>query len=258
MSSKDKKAKQIIKKAYAEVALKSGSGSGCCCSCRCGSQDEQAATQISKSIGYSDEEINAVPEANLGLGCGNPTVLGSIKEGDTVLDLGSGAGFDCFLAVKKVGKSGKIIGVDMTKEMVSKAKSIAKKYGYTNVEFRLGDIEDLPVETGTIDVIISNCVINLAPNKSKVFKEASRVLKKGGKMFLSDIVLLKELEEKQKNDDKLLSGCVAGALLKDDYLNKIAESGFSVKILSEDKEISERQYKGIALESLKLEATKCN
>ena len=255
MALKDKEAKQIVKKAYAKVARNSSS---CCSSCGCSSQDDQDATQISKSIGYSDEEINEAPEANLGLGCGNPTVLGSIKEGDTVLDLGSGAGFDCFLAVKKVGKSGKVIGVDMTEEMVNKAKSIAKKYEYPNVEFRLGDIENLPVKTGSVDVIISNCVINLAPNKSKVFKEAYRVLKSGGKMYVSDIVLLKELDEKQKNDNELISGCVAGALLKKDYLNKIEQSGFEVKILSEDKEISERQYQGIALESLKLEATKNN
>ena len=256
MISKEKKVKQTVKKAYAKVVSKSESTSGGCCSCGCGSQNEQNATQISKSVGYSDEEINAVPEANLGLGCGNPTVMGNIKEGDTVLDLGSGAGFDCFLAAKKVGKSGKVIGVDMTKEMVSKAEEIANKHGYTNVEFRLGDIENLPVETGTVDVIISNCVINLAPNKAKVFDEAYRVLKKGGKMYVSDIVLLKELDDKQKNDSELISGCVAGALLKDDYLNKIVKSGFNVKILSEDKEISQRQYQGIALESLKLEATK--
>ena len=254
MSPKDKEVKRTVKKAYAKVATQNKSG--CCCSCGCGSQDDQGATQISKSIGYSDGEINSVPEANLGLGCGNPTALGTIKEGDTVLDLGSGAGFDSFLALKKVGTTGKVIGVDMTKEMVKKAKTIAKKYDYTNVEFRLGDIEKLPVETESVDVIISNCVINLAPNKSKVFNEAYRVLKNGGKMYVSDIVLLKDLDEKQKNDNELISGCVAGALLKQDYLNKIKQSGFVVKILSEDKEISERQYQGIAVESLKLEATK--
>ena len=159
--------------------------------------------KISKSIGYSDEEINTVPEANLGLGCGNPTALGEIKEGDTVLDLGSGAGFDCFLAAKKVGKSGKVIGVDMTEEMVDKAEvNCQRNTTNTNVEFRLGDIENLPVETGSVDVIISNCVINLAPNKSKVFNESYRVLKNGGKMYVSDIVLLKELNEKQRNDNE--------------------------------------------------------
>ena len=173
-----------------------------------------------------------------------------------MLDLGSGAGFDAFLAAKKVGKSGKVIGVDITEEMVNKAQSLAAKYDYSNVEFKLGDIENLPIETGSIDVVISNCVMNLAPDKSKVFNEAYRVLRKGGRIYLSDIVLEKELSDKQKNDKDLLSGCVAGALLKKDYLRKIENAGFEVKILSEDKEISERQYQGIALESIKLEATK--
>jgi SAM-dependent methyltransferase len=249
---KDKEVKQTVKKAYAKIASESGS----CCSSSCSCGDLTSPQEISKSIGYSEEEMNAVPEANLGLGCGNPTALGSIREGDVVLDLGSGAGFDCFLAAKKVGKSGKVIGVDMTKEMVKKAKSLAKRYGYTNVEFRLGEIEKLPVENESIDVIISNCVINLAPDKSKVFKDAHRVLRDGGRMYVSDLVILKELSEAQKNDKALLSGCVAGALLKDDYLNKIEKAGFKVKILSEDKDISERQYKGIALESIKLEAIK--
>ena len=200
--------------------------------------------------------MNAVPEANLGLGCGNPTALGKIKEGDVILDLGSGAGFDCFLASKKAGKTGKVIGVDMTEEMVNKAKGLAKKNGYANVEFRLGDIEDLPVESGTIDVIISNCVINLAPDKSKVFKEAYRVLKTEGRMYVSDIVLLEELSEEQRNDEELLSGCVAGALLKQDYIEKIKQAGLKVRVLSEDIDISKTQYNGLALESIKIEATK--
>ncbi len=242
-----------MKQAYSKIATASSSS---CCSCGCGSVDTKAAEQISKSIGYSDEEINNVPEANLGLGCGNPTALGKITEGDVVLDLGSGAGFDCFLAAKKVGKTGKVIGIDMTEEMLAKATALSKKYGYSNVEFRLGDIEKLPVEDNSVDVIISNCVINLAPDKSKVFKESYRVLKSGGKMYVSDIVLLKELSEEQKNDEALLSGCVAGALLKHDYIGKIEEAGFKVKVLSEDKEISQTQYGGLALESIKIEATK--
>lgn len=249
---KDKEVKKAVKQAYSKIASESES----CSCCGCGCNDQNAAQVISKSIGYSDEELTAVPEANLGLGCGNPTALGSIKEGDVVLDLGSGAGFDAFLVAKKVGKSGKVIGVDMTEEMVNKAQSLAAKYDYFNVEFKLGDIENLPVENGSIDVVISNCGINLAPDKSKVFNEAHRVLRKGGKIYLSDIVLLRELSDKQKNDKKLLSGCVAGALLKKDYLRKIETAGFEVKILAEDKEISERQYQGIALESIKLEATK--
>jgi arsenite methyltransferase len=250
---KDKDVKKTVKQAYAKIAAESETCSSCC---SCGCNDQNAAQEISKSIGYSDKELNVVPEANLGLGCGNPTALGNIKEGDVVLDLGSGAGFDCFLAAKKAGSSGRVIGFDMTEEMVNKAESLAAKYGYTNVEFRLGDIENLPVQSESIDVVISNCVINLAPDKSKVFNEAYRVLRNGGRMYVSDIVLLKELSDKQKNDRELLSGCVAGALLKDDYLRKIERAGFEVKILSEDKEISARQYHGIALESLKLAATK--
>jgi len=244
---KEKEVKQIVKKAYSKKARESGS---CCC------DDSRGFQEISKSIGYSDEELSEVPEANLGLGCGNPTAFGKIREGDVVLDLGSGAGLDSFLSSKKVGKSGKVIGVDMTEEMVDRARSIAKKYGYTNVEFRLGEIENLPVEDKSIDVVISNCVINLAPDKLKVFKEAYRALRNGGKMFISDIVLLKGLSEEQKNDKELLSCCVGGALLKQDYMNKIKQAGFKVKIISEDKKISERQYNGMALESIKIEATK--
>jgi arsenite methyltransferase len=245
----NKQVKKTVKEAYSKIAVKGGS----CCSCGCGKVDVE---NISKNIGYSDDELKTVPEANLGLGCGNPTALGKINEGDVVLDLGSGAGLDCFIASKKVGKTGKVIGVDMTDEMVNKSKSIAKKYGYINVEFRLGDIENLPIDSNSVDVIISNCVINLAPDKDKVFSEAHRVLRKGGKMYVSDIVLLKELSKKQKNDKDLLSGCVAGALMKQDYIDRIKKAGFKVKILSEDKKISKTQYNGIALESVKIEATK--
>jgi ArsR family transcriptional regulator len=246
---KDNKTKQIVKKHYGEIA-----GGGSCCSCNCGGQVENE--QIAKSIGYSDEEIKSAGVANLGLGCGNPTGMGEIKEGETVLDLGSGAGFDCFLAAKKVGKTGKVIGVDMTEEMVERARANAKKQDYNNVEFKLGDIENLPIEDNSIDVVISNCVVNLAPDKSKVFKEVYRVLKKGGRMYISDIVLLDNLTQEQKENEDLIAGCVAGALLKDDYLKIIKDVGFEVKILSEDKDISKRQYQGIPLESLKIEAKK--
>ncbi len=242
--------KQNIKEAYGKIA-QNNSGCGCGTSC-CSTTNEET----SKSIGYSDDEINSVPDANLGLGCGNPTALGNIKEGDIVLDLGSGAGFDAFLAAKKVGDTGKVIGVDMTEEMIHKAKENAKKYGYKNTEFRLGDIENLPMEDNSVDIIISNCVINLATDKDKVFSESFRVLKENGKMFVSDIVLLKELSEEQKHDKDLISGCVGGALLKDEYLAKIRNMGFKVKILGEDVNISERQYNGIALESLKIEVSK--
>lgn len=240
---KEREIKEIVKKGYSEIAK----GCGCC---KCSSE------KISESIGYSKEEISNVPEANLGLGCGNPLALAKIKKGSTVLDLGCGAGFDVFLASKKVGPNGKVIGVDMTEAMLEKAKNNSKKYGYKNVEFILGDIENLPLENNSIDFIISNCVINLAPNKDKVFRESFRVLKKGGKMFVSDIVLLTELSEEKKKDEKLITGCVAGALLKEDYLDEIKKAGFKFKILNEDKEISKRQYSGIALESLKVEAVK--
>ncbi len=243
---KEKEIKKIVKDSYKKIAKKS-------CSC-CG--ETQSNFDIAKSIGYSDKEIAIGKEANLGLGCGNPTALANIREGHIVLDLGSGAGFDAFLAAKKVGDSGKVIGIDMTEEMVEKARSIADKYDYSNVEFKLGNIDNLPFEDESFDIIISNCVINLAPDKSKVFKEAFRVLKNNGRMYVSDIVLLENLTEDQKNNKELIAGCVAGALLKEDYLKIINEAGFKYKILEEDKDISRRQYQGINLESLKVELNK--
>ncbi|MDD5071440.1 MAG: arsenite methyltransferase [Patescibacteria group bacterium] len=242
----DNKTKKIIKKHYSKIAA------GGCCSCGCQADNEQ----IAKSIGYSDEEIKLAGEANLGLGCGNPTGLGEIKEGEIVLDLGSGAGFDCFLAARKVGRSGKVIGVDMTQEMIDRARASAKKHGYKNVEFKLGDIENLPIKDDSIDVVISNCVVNLAPDKPKVFKEVYRALKKGGRMYISDIVLLKNLSPEQRKNKELIAGCVGGALLRDEYLKIIKDAGFKVKVLSEDKDISKRQYQSIPLESLKVEAKK--
>lgn len=238
--------KKIVKDKYKEIAT-----SGSCCACGCNS-----AKNISKSIGYSEEELKIVGEANLGLGCGNPLAFGKIKEGDVVLDLGSGAGIDAILAAKKVGPKGKVIGVDMTEEMVEKARDNARKQNITNAEFLLGEIENLPLEDNSVDTVITNCVINLTPDKAKTFSEAYRVLKPGGKIYLSDIVLLAELSEEQRNDKDLLSGCVAGALLKDDYLNKIKSAGFQVRILHENKKISKEQYNGIALESLMVELTK--
>ncbi len=241
-----KEIKKIVKDKYKKIATNS---SGCGCGCN-------NTKTISKSIGYSEEDLKTAGTANLGLGCGNPVAFGKIKEGDIVLDLGSGAGMDCFLAAKKVGNTGKVIGVDMTKEMIEKAKDNAVKQGIKNVEFVLGEIENLPIKDNSIDIIITNCVINLSPDKTKTFKEAYRVLRKGGKMYISDIVLLEELSEEQKKDKDLLTGCVAGALLKEDYLNKIRKAGFATKILLENKEISKKQYQGIALESLSVELIK--
>jgi arsenite methyltransferase len=247
---KSSKIKLIIKEKYGEIAKKES-----CCN-TCGAGNPMSKTEIAKEIGYTSKELELVPDANMGLGCGNPTAIAELKKGEVVLDLGSGAGFDCFLAAIKVGPKGKVIGVDMTEEMIKKAKENTIKYGYKNVEFKLGDIEDLPIEDESVDVVISNCVINLAPDKLKVFKEAYRVLKKGGKLCISDIVLLKELSETQKKDEDLLAGCVAGALLKNDYLALIKKAGFKLKTKLEDKEISKTQYQGIALESLKITAVK--
>lgn len=237
-----KDTKDIVRKGYAVIA-KTG---GCCCKSK----------KIAEQIGYSQDDTDELSDANLGLGCGNPTAIGEIKEGDVVLDLGSGAGFDVFLAQRKVGPTGKVIGVDMTEEMIAKAKQNAKKLGVENVEFILGDIEDLPINNEMINVIISNCVINLAPDKDKVFHEAYRVLKNGGALYLSDIVLLGELTSEQKQNPELLTGCVAGALQKEEYLNKLKSAGFNVEIKKENKEISKQQYQGINLESISVKAKK--
>ena len=190
---------------------------------------------MSKRIGYTDDELETVPEgANLGLGCGNPVALASLREEETVLDLGSGAGFDCFLAANKVGKTGKVIGVDMTPEMLEKARENAKKGGYSNVEFRLGEIENLPVADNSVDVMISNCVINLSPDKRRVFAEAYRVLRPNGRLMVSDIVLLKELPAFVMNSLEAYVSCVSGAMIREEYLRTIENAGFKeVKIVDE-------------------------
>jgi arsenite methyltransferase len=244
------KVKEIVKKGYSEIAS-SNSCSGGGCGGGFNSRDK-----VAREIGYSEKEIKKLSEANLGLGCGNPTAFSKIKKGDIVVDFGSGAGFDAFIAANKIGKSGKVVGIDMTKKMIEKARLNAKKYNYKNVEFKLGDIENAPLPDNFADIIISNCVINLSPDKDKVFSEAYRILKRGGRMYISDIVLLKELNKEQRSDKNLLVGCVAGALQKSDYIDKIKKAGFKVKILDEDKGISKKQYSGIPLESLKIEGIK--
>jgi arsenite methyltransferase len=210
-------------------------GTSCCGTSRscCGSQG--SPDSVSQAIGYSEEQLSAIPEgADLGLGCGNPTALASLKEGETVLDLGSGAGIDCFLAAQAVGPSGRAIGVDMTAEMVERARENARKNGIENVEFRLGEIEHLPVADGSVDVVISNCVVNLSPDKPQVFRDAFRALKPGGRMFLSDIVLLKPLPEEVKTSIEAYVGCVAGASMKADYLAAIEAAGFrDVEVLKD-------------------------
>jgi arsenite methyltransferase len=229
---KEEEIKRYVRDRYARAA---DQGTSCCqptSSCCGGARDTDI---ISKSIGYTDQELKMVPEgANLGLGCGNPLALASLREGETVLDLGSGAGFDCFLAARQVGKSGKVIGVDMTPEMLDKARGNAKKGEFTNVEFRLGEIENLPVADNQVDMVISNCVINLAPAKKRVFQEAFRVLKPGGRMMVSDIVLKKELPEEIKTSVAAYTACVAGAETRENYLEAIRGAGFQeIRILDE-------------------------
>jgi arsenite methyltransferase len=231
MKRKAGEIKKIVRDGYAKALSQNAS----CCStssCCCGTGQ---ARNISKKAGYSDSEINAVPEgANLGFGCGNPVALASLKEGDVVLDLGSGAGFDAFLSAQRVGKTGRVIGVDMTPEMIIKAKENSKNGEYSNVEFRLGEIEKLPVEDNSIDVIISNCVINLSPDKEAVFKEGYRVLKSDGRLMVSDLVLAKDLPREIINSVEAYVGCLAGAIKKDEYLRLITRAGFKdVKVISE-------------------------
>jgi arsenite methyltransferase len=219
---KDDQVKKIVREKYGELAgterscCAAGDAASCC-----------SPRNVSKEIGYNDDELNAVPQgANLGLGCGNPVAIASLKSGETVLDLGSGAGFDCFLAANKVGKNGRVIGVDMTPEMIEKARQNAKKGSYENVEFRLGEIENLPAADKSIDVVISNCVINLAPNKRRVFNEAFRVLRPGGRFMISDLVLTKELPSAVRESVEAYVGCVAGAIKKEEYLEAIRAAGF--------------------------------
>jgi len=226
----DEEVKRVVKERYGRVAREARS---CCSSSTCcGAAKSQ---EIGRKIGYTEEEMAFAPHgSNLGLGCGNPIALASIRMGETVLDLGSGAGFDCFLAAQRVGPKGKVIGVDMTCEMVDRASDNAAVGGYKNVEFRLGEIENLPVDDGSIDLVISNCVINLVPDKKAAFKEAYRVLKPGGRIVVSDIVLLGKLPSFIRESIEAYVGCVSGAALKDDYLDSMRLAGFEeVRVIDE-------------------------
>ena len=227
--------RNAVRSSYGKIAIEKGSKSGCCSKTI---KLKKSSKDISRKIGYSDEEISTIPdEANMGLGCGNPQLIANIKEGETVIDLGSGGGIDCFLASKKVGPKGYVIGVDMTSEMISKSRVIAGKHRYRNVDFRLGEIENLPIADNTSDVIISNCVINLSPKKQRVYDEAYRVLKKGGRVAISDIVLMKELTEEMKQDEKLYCGWVTGASSVEELKVYLEKAGFS-DITIETKEVS--------------------
>ena len=233
MTMKEKEIKRAVKEGYARIAKQATSYY----SSQEGSGYFDNLEDICKRIGYSEEDISAAPpESNLGLGCGNPVALAAIKEGERVLDMGSGAGFDCFLASSLVGPSGQVIGVDITSEMVDKARANARKGGYENIDFRQGDLENMPVADSYVDVVISNCVINLIPNKRMAFREAFRVLKPGGRLAVSDVVLLKELPEFVKSSTEAYIGCLAGAIMKDDYLDIIKSIGFrDVRVVAESR-----------------------
>ena len=222
----DVEIKEMVRARYGGIAA--ASVTSCCApaasSC-CG--PEAASHDKARRMGYSEAELAAVPEgANLGLGCGNPQAIAAIQSGETVVDLGSGAGFDCFLAGKQVGETGRVIGVDMTHEMLKRARDNAARVGAANVEFRLGELEHLPIADNTADVVISNCVINLVPDKEQVFREAFRVLKHGGRLAVSDIINTAPLSAELRSDPALLSGCVAGAVPADRVENWLAAAGF--------------------------------
>lgn len=233
--------RQNVREAYAQVAKANGEGQSCGCgtstSC-CGTGDDGAInTLISTRLGYSQADLDLVPAgADMGLGCGNPKAIAALKPGETVVDLGSGGGFDCFLAVREVGSSGRVIGVDMTPDMVSKARTNAAKGQYENVEFRLGEIEHLPIPDGTVDAIISNCVINLSPNKHQVFRDAFRVLKAGGRLAISDVVATVELPDAMRNDAGLIAGCMGNASLIEDLEDMMRAAGFEqIRIQPKDE-----------------------
>jgi SAM-dependent methyltransferase len=225
--------RQTVRQQYGRVA--NGKGSGCGSAC-CGAPTT-SVTSLSQGLGYSADETGGVPAgSNLGLGCGNPQAIAALKPGEVVLDLGSGGGFDCFLAARQVGDSGRVIGVDMTPEMVSRARQNAAQGGYRNTEFRLGEIEHLPLADATVDVIISNCVINLSPDKPRVFAEAYRVLKPGGRLAIADVVAFAVLPDAAQQDMALYTGCIAGASLVSEVEAMLRERGFEqIRITPKDE-----------------------
>lgn len=221
----DNDLREAVRDRYGRIGATGGGDGGCCGPAGCGAAP--SAEDVSKNLGYSEEDLAGAPEgSNLGLGCGNPQAIAALKPGETVLDLGSGAGFDGFLAARQVGENGTVIGVDMTPEMVSRARENARRVGTTNVEFRLGEIEHLPVADGSVDVILSNCVINLAPDKRAVYREAFRVLKPGGRLAVFDIVATSPLPESLRDDVELHTGCVAGAVTASELEAVLTAAGF--------------------------------
>lgn len=248
--------KEDIKKQYAKIAL-SGNSESCCMPGDCGCSDA-APKQVAQTLGYDSKELGAIPEASiLGVGCGAPLNFAEMKEGETVVDLGSGAGIDVFLAANKVGKTGRAIGIDMTDEMLEKARKNAKEHGYSNVEFRKGDIEKrMPVDDNGVDLVISNCVINLTTDKVEAFKEVRRILRPGGRMVISDLVTSREVAPENANADKWCS-CIDGALTRENYLESIRKAGFDdVEVLSDRVYMDESQTDGRKITSLIIKAVK--
>jgi SAM-dependent methyltransferase len=258
-SMKDDEIRQAVRKNYGEIA-KSGSSS-CGCSPSASSEDvnKPSATDVSARIGYSSEDLVDLPEgANMGLGCGNPHAIASLQPGETVLDLGSGGGIDCFLAAKAVGDKGRVIGVDMTPEMISKSREYAEKAKFSNVEFRLGEIEHIPAADNSVDVIMSNCVINLSPDKPSVFKDAFRVLKKGGRLAISDVVATAPMPAHIKESIELHAGCVAGAALIEEVKTMLEEAGFTnirINPVAGSKEVIREWFPESKLEDYVVSAT---
>lgn len=231
--SSEQELKELVKQKYSEIALqdKETNMSSCCGAGGCSTEVYNIMSDdYSKLEGYN-------PDADLGLGCGLPTEFAKIKAGDTVIDLGSGAGNDCFVARKLTGETGKVIGIDFTEAMIAKARDNAEKLGFNNVEFRMGDIEKMPVTADRADVVVSNCVLNLVPNKDNVFKEIYRVLKPGGHFSISDVVLVGELPGKLREAAEMYAGCVSGAIQKDEYLGLIDKNGFKNVVLQKEKAI---------------------
>ena len=226
--------KDVVRQKYSQIALQN-QNSGCCCGCGCSGSDSQVDYS---AFSESYEHFNGYnPNANLNLGCGLPTEFAQIKAGNTVVDLGSGAGNDCFVARAEVGETGKVIGIDFTDQMIAKACENAEKLQLKNVEFIKGDIEEIPLSSSIADVVVSNCVLNLVPNKQKAFNEIYRILKPGGHLSISDVVLVGELPEKLRQNAELYAGCVSGAIQKNDYINTIRNAGFSDISIQKEKPI---------------------
>jgi len=249
----------LVRDFYGRVARTADPASCCAPSCCTPAAAATSAPDLARQLGYSDDDQTAVGEgANLGLGCGNPQAIAALRPGETVLDLGSGAGFDCFLAARQVGPTGRVVGVDMTPEMLARARSNATRLGLTQVEFREGTIERLPVEDGSVDVILSNCVINLSPDKPAVFREALRVLKPGGRLAIADVVAIAPLPDDFRDNAALVAGCIGGAASVDEVTTMLHAAGFvdvAVRVNPGSRELIATWAPGTGAEDLVASAT---